>query len=198
MVQLAEADFGMTENAMGDQSNRNAHDDHLFVKFHTKPLHNAKASAEEGRPMYDDMEYISIMVPGNKTSIVDRPARQRDFDRFPKHYAAYKANEEQSLVGTPLEQWPQISRSQVEELRFFHVRSVEQLADMADAQAQQFMGINKLRQQARMYLDAAKENADMSQYTADMEEKDNQIAALNQAVQDLQSSIATLKAASEE
>ncbi len=186
---LQEAEFAMTDNAMSDQSNRFRKDENLFVKFHIKPLQSKGKSVIEGRPIFEDQEYVSIMVPGNKTSIVDRPARQTDRDRFPKHYAAFKANEGDLLEGTPLEQWPQISRSQVEELRYFNVRTVEQVAQMADAQAQQFMGINTLRTAARLFIDAAKENADLSKYVADMEEKDNQIAVLTQAVEALKDKV---------
>ena len=70
------------------------------------------------------------MVPGDKCSIVDRPASAEDKARFPKHYAAFQGNNEDLVQGTPLETWPQLTRSQVEEMRYFHVRTVEQLAGM--------------------------------------------------------------------
>lgn len=195
---LAEAGLDMTQNAMGDLSARFSKDEQLFVKFHTQPLQNKKASAEEGRPIFDDREYISIMVPGDKCSIIDRPASDQDKQRFPKHYAAFASNEETQVQGTPLEQWPQLTRSQVEEMRYFNVRTVEQLAGMADTQTQQFRGMNTLRTKAQQFLEAAKDNAVNVKLNAELEDRDNQISALMQAVEDLKGKVTALETPEED
>ena len=192
-MQLAEAGFSMTENAMGDLSARFAKDDHLFVKFHTQPLHNQKKSAEAGRPIYDDREYVSIMVPGDKCSIIDRPASPEDIQRFPKHYERFKTNAADQSTGTPLEHWPSLTRSQVEEMKYFGVHTVEQLAGMADTQTQQFRGMNTLRTKAQQFLDAAADNAVNDRLNAELADRDNQIAALMQAVEDLKTKVTALE-----
>ena len=185
-MQLAEAGFGMTETAMGDLSARFDKDQNLYVRFYSHPKQDAVKSAEEGRPIFHDTEYVSIMVPGDKSSIVERPARDSDRQRFPKHYQAFKNNEEEVLDGTPLEAWPGLTRSQVEELRYFNIRTVEQLASVSDSHAQKFMGINILRRKAEAYMDAAAGNAATDKMAAELESRDNEIAALKQAVEELQ------------
>jgi hypothetical protein len=66
----------------------------------------------------------------------------------------------QSPEGTPLEQWPQLTVSQVHEFKAMNVFSVEQLAGMSDANAQRFMGGNELRRKAATFLKVSKDTAE--------------------------------------
>jgi hypothetical protein len=157
-----EADMSTTSAAFEGRAGRYTEDNTLLVKFfsHSKP--NATKSAEEGRPIFVDTDYIQIMQPGNKDSIVIRPATEMDRARFPDHYRKYKARVDQVPTdGTPLAEWPQITRSQAEELRFQNVLTVEQLAGMSDANAQGVMGINSLKQKARDFLEGHDKSAEL-------------------------------------
>ncbi len=184
MVQLAEAGFDTTDMALGEH-NRYIGDDKLYVRFHTHPKQSKSKTAEAGRPIFVDTEYVTIMVPGDKTSIVSRPAYDRDKQRFAKQYAAFKNNQDDVLVGTPLEQWPGIKRSQVEEMKYFNIRTVEQLADLSDTHSQQFMGVNELKKRAQAFLAAAEDNAANEKLAAELAIRDDEITALKQAVEEL-------------
>lgn len=186
-------DYGATELAMQGNNARYAGDNRLLVQFHVLPMIDDVRSAEEGRPIYKDVDHVRIMQPGNKESIVDRPVTEMDIARFRQQYDNWKSGQEELIEGTPLEAWPEITRAQVEEMRYFNVRTVEQLADMADAHAQKFMGINALRKAARLYRDRAAKNAVSTKLQKQLAEKDNQIAALNAALQDLQAKVAGLE-----
>ena len=185
MSKLQEAGCDMTEQAIGN-AGRFAKDDSLYVRFYSHPKQDPVKSAEEGRPIFNDTEYVSIMVPGDKTSIIERPARDMDRQRFAKHYAAFKNDAEEVLEGTPLAAWPGLTRSQVEELRYFNIRTVEQLATVSDSHAQKFMGINTLRNKAQAYIEAAAGNAATDKMALELESRDNEITALKQAVEELQ------------
>ena len=126
----------------------------LLVKFFIRPRLDEAASAEADRPIYREVEYVDIRIPGSPDNRV-RPATPRDKARFPKHYAAFKNRVSQEMLeGTPLAEWPQITRSQVEELAFFGVKTVEQLAGMSDANAQQSRaGFVGLKTKAKEWLD---------------------------------------------
>lgn len=155
---LEEADFGMTDMAF----NRNAApgDEHLLVRFFPVPTENKAKSEAEGRPIFEDVDYIEIRVPGAKDPLYCQPARKNNIDRFPEHYRRYKARMSQEIVsGTPLTEWPGITRGQVEELKFVNVLTVEQLIAMSDTHAQKFMGINSLKEKAKAYLAAAGDQA---------------------------------------
>ena len=189
-----EADYGMTEQAMQGQNARYAHDDKLFVTFFKHPRKDEKRTLKEGRPMYNDEDYVRIMVPGDKDSIVIRPARDMDKERFAKQFAAYEKGEGEAHSGTPLKAWPMVTRGQVEELKFFGVHTVEALADLADIHVQKFMGVGTLKDQAKAFIQNAKEAAPLVQLNAAIDQKDSEIAALMEAVDDLKTIVTELKA----
>jgi len=168
-----EAGYGLTDIAMraGSNNARYANDDSLFVKFFRHPRLNRSASEAEGRPIYVETDYIEIRQPGNKTSVICRPASQMDKERFPEHWKKYEARiTEEHVEGTRLEEWPGITRSQVEELRFFNVRTVEQLVSMSDNNGRNIMGFNMLKQKAKEFLDLADKEA--------IKKRDEHIASL--------------------
>ncbi len=192
-----EADYGMTESAFlgGEQNARYAHDNKLFVTFFKHPREDKAASLKEGRPIYKDEDYVRIMVPGDKDSIIVRPARDMDKQRFAKQFAAYEQGESASMDGMPLKAWPMVTRGQVEELKYFGCHTVEQLADLADIHVQKFMGMGTLKEQAKAYIQSAKENAPLVQLNAAVEQKDSEIAALTEAINDLKTIVTDLQEA---
>lgn len=177
----AEAAYSLTQGAY----ERDYGDEKLFVKFFFHPKHNKKKSVEEGRPIFDDTEYVEIQIPGDKDNIVRRPASTKDKERFPKHYAAFKNKGEEALVGTPLSAVPWITQGGVEELKHFGVHTVEQLAGITDANAQNFRGVNTLRDQAKTFLEAAAGNAPLIQMQAELEDRDKKISALEIKIENL-------------
>lgn len=164
---------------MADESWNPAGDEKLHVTFRLEPLKDEAASREQGRPIFKEVEFIKIAVPGQKTEIVERVVREKDRERFARQYDRWKRNgEQEALIGTPLAEWPGITRSQVEELKHFNVRSVEQLANLSDGNAQKFPGIQALKAKAKDYLEKAKGNAPLEKMRAELSERDNQIEAL--------------------
>ena len=190
---MNEADYNVTDMAIAGNNARYAGDKNLWVQFNLEPMVDDEASAKEGRPIYKEVEHIKIMQPGNKESIVCRPITQMDKARFRQQYENWKAGHEELLEGQPLEQWARISKAQVEELKYFGVRTVEQLATMSDAHSQKFMGIAMLRNLAREDMQRGKEGAMSSQMLEALQAKDNQIATLQEALGQLQKTVAELK-----
>lgn len=185
-------DYHKAEITPGYTDARYAGDSSLWVQFGLEPMPDDEASAKEGRPIFKEVEHIKIMQPGNKESIILRPVTDLDRGRFRKQYENWKSGHEDLIEGTPLEQWPAVTRAQVEELKHFNVRTVEQLADISDAHAQKFMGINSLRRLAQEYINKGKEGALSTQMIEALKAKDNQIAALQEALNGLQAQVAEL------
>jgi len=192
---MLEADYAITEQAMLGEGNnaRFAGDDKLFVVFFNHPRKDEEATLKEGRPQFKDEAYVRIMVPGDKDSVIIRPARDMDKQRFAKQFAAFEAGEGEIHDGTPLKAWPMVTRSQVEEMKFFGIYTVEQLADLADVHVQKFMGLGKLKEQAQAFIQASREAAPMVQLNAAIDAKDSEIAALQQAVEDLMEKVTALE-----
>jgi len=179
-MSLAEADYSMTQRAMEGRSA----DDRLMIKFELFPHPNEGKSLEAGHPVYDDREYITIIVPGDKTSIVHRPVWAQDKERFSRQYAAFKQGLSQETTGLPLKLWGGCTLGQAKEFEYFNVKTVEQLAAMSDGNGAGIMGFNSLKQRAVDYLRNAKDQQPMIEMRAEIEKKNTEIATMMQALKD--------------
>lgn len=134
--------------------------DNCIPVFYVKPVQNNFRSQAEGRPIFEDREYVQVIVPGDTKSEVNREVQDRDKDRWPEQYRRFKEDAEQATDGTPLEQWPAVSVSQVAELKAKKIRTVEQLASVSDSALQNLgLGARQLRDRAKAWLEAAAGNA---------------------------------------
>jgi hypothetical protein len=153
---MQEADMSMTNMAMAAGTGQRQGDETLLVKFMLEPMKSNTKSKEAGRPIFIDVDWIEVMQPGNKDSIIKRVATPQDKNRFPEHFRKYKAREDQEAVeGTLLSEWPGVGKSQCEELKFFNIRTIEQLIGMSGSNMQGIMGINGLQEKAKKYLEAS-------------------------------------------
>ncbi len=183
MVQTADFDYKDF-----DSNAQKAGDASLLVKFFLKTVQDKTQTAKEGRPMFKEVEYIDIKIPGSRGGGACRPVRQKDLDRFPEHYSMFKNRIEAPVSGTPLAEWLLMSRSQAEELAFHNVKTVEQLAEMSDTHVGKFMGLNTMKAKAKEWLKAAKDAAPAAELQAAIAEKDVQIASLIERLNALEGS----------
>ena len=115
-------------------------------------------SQQEGRPIYEDREFVNIMIVGQRGATVHEPVNDEHKMRWPKEYAAFKAGRELPPEGTPLAEWPDstMTKARVMELAFFNIRTVEDLAAVHDnALGNLGMGARELREKARTFLEIA-------------------------------------------
>lgn len=168
-----------------EQPQRGNGDEQLLVKFFIHPKLDQTATAEQGRPIYRETEFIDIRVPGSPDNVV-RPATQIDIQRFPRHYAAFKNRvTEDYIEGTLLSEWPLVNRSQVEELAFFGIKTVEQLSQVSDANGQGLMGFQSLKRKAREWLDNAAQGVTLAEMKEQLARRDEELEALRLKVEEL-------------
>src|SRR4051812_13313892 len=100
-----------------------AGDEKLLVIFYKDIVQDELKSVEAGRPIYRDTDFIRIHVPGDPTNVNVRPASEIDKRRFSVQWGRYLQGlkEEDQMTGTPLREWPPVTRAQVEELRHFQL-----------------------------------------------------------------------------
>ncbi len=163
-------------------------DKKLHAVFYMHFLQNPTKSQAEGRPIFDDVVFVKIFVPGDRTNIIDRPERPDDKFRFATQYARFKAGQDQRATGTPIEEWPIVTRGMAEELKFAGFSTVEQIAGASDTATQKMMGFQDLKSKAKAYLEVAKGN---SAPIEDLTAKLNEVLAQNKIMQE---TIATLNA----
>jgi hypothetical protein len=106
--------------------------DGAHPRFFMDTRQNKFRSEAEGAPRFDEVEMVEILIPGDRLSTSVQIVNDSHRRRWPKAYAAFKEGQEAPVDGTPLDQLPGMTKARVEELRFFHVRSIEQLAGMPD------------------------------------------------------------------
>ena len=164
---------------------RYAQDDKLYVRFKMMPVLNAFKSQEAGRAIYDEKEYIVVVIPGDSKTTGEFPVDDIFRRRFPKQYAAFKEGRELAASGTPLEMWPQMTVGMVAELKAMNIRTVEELAALDDGRAQKIMGSHDLRRRAQVFIEAAKGEATNNKIVVELEKRDEEIAELKRQMAEL-------------
>jgi hypothetical protein len=170
-----------------DFENRTKSDPKAFVRFFIMPVKDEKASIEAGRPIFKEEEMCEILVPGSQSN---RPVKRVNSivkQRFSQQYASWKAtgNSEEYLSGTHLAEVPWITRSQVEELAYFRIRTLEQLASVNDNACSRMTGLFNLRAKAKEYLARAEADAPFEKLQAQIDELKAQIQVKDQTIAEL-------------
>jgi hypothetical protein len=130
--------------------------DRTIAEFFTQPVHLEAKSRDEGRPIYEDREFVRIIIPGNRGSVVVQPVGDEHRQRHAVQYEAFKKGLAAISEGTPLGDWPPISRSMALEFAHFNVLTVEHLAGLNDVQLQHMpMGTRELVKAAKVFLEVA-------------------------------------------
>lgn len=169
----------------------------VIVEFEDKEVKNEFKSEQEGRPIYDMVPFITIDFPGDRTKKVCRPVKLEstssvpsDPERFSRQWEQFKNQQEQTSEGTPITEWPPLTRAEAMELKGVKVYTVEQLAALPDT-AITFLGGRQYRDKAINWLAAAKTGSVSTAVMAKLEtlQSDNEM---------LKKQIADLTAAREE
>jgi hypothetical protein len=169
----------------------------LAVRFFIMPLQNEHKSQQEGRPIFDDTEMVEIRARGDRTSVISRPVRDTDKVRFREAYLAFKDGNKVLESGTPLKEWPLISASRCEELKYLGFVTVEQLADASDAVCSNISTLTTLKQKAKAFLEYAKGISPMERLQEEINAERSRAEAAEAQIKDLAARLAKLEAAKE-
>lgn len=163
----------------------------LFAEFRMEAVQNHAKSRAEARAVFEEVPFITILFPGDKTKKVDRPVKLEDdvdgpsdLTRFPRQWARFQAQEKQAADGLPVEQWSPLSKSQALELKAMNVHTVEQLAALPDT-ALTWLGARDLKAQAQTWLDKAEAHAVEARLTAENTQLRELISALQLQMKEL-------------
>jgi len=166
----------------------------LLVKFFSTPLRNEDKTLTEGRPIYDDVDMIEIRVRGTKDNIVQRPVRPDDKARFREAWRHHQDGEKAVQSGTPLAQWPAMSTSQVEEMKYLGFVTVEQIAEANDGVVSSITGLQGLKNKAKAFIEYSKGAAPIEQLQAKLDSSANETETLRRQLAETQAALASLTA----
>ena len=128
-------------------------ENNVFVTFYMEAIELKAESEKAGRPIFQDVPFIRVTIPGDTNNIIEHRAKDADKLKYPKAWEMFQRGEAGGHKGTPLEQWPQITRAQ---------------ANLSDAHCQKLgMGFAELRNKAKAYLAAAAGTADATAQAAE-------------------------------
>ncbi len=137
-------------------------------------------------PVYRKIEFVTIHIPGDKTLVVHRPVMAADKHRFRAQYEAFKNASGEPVDGTPIEQLPEIKPSQVADLKYVGVTTIEQMAKVADGSPlMNMMGGVGIKQRAAAWVAKNRKSSVISQTNEALKERDVQIAELQEQVKAL-------------
>src|SRR5580765_3389858 len=84
-------------------------DERLFVQFYLGSIKNEEKSVTAGHPVFDAVPFVKIVVPGDKSTIIDTIADPTHKRRFAKMWSNFQGSLSQEMSGMPLRDWPAIT-----------------------------------------------------------------------------------------
>lgn len=167
-----------------------------IVQFFRDAVQNNFKSAQEGRPIYEEKDFIRITTPGDTRTVVVERVNDVHKRQYPKSWDAYSKGLDEVLEGTPISQWNQASLSQAKELAHFNVRTVEQLATVSDGNLQHMgPGFQALRERAKQFLQTTTADAGATEVARENEQLREQNQLLKEQNEGLKAALADAKTA---
>jgi hypothetical protein len=165
-------------------SDENNADSRLQVRFYKRPVQQEAETLASGRPIYKEFDFVHICVAGDTLTEIDTYVLQSHKTRFPIQWANYQnriGKDDQEVIGTPVAEWPLVSKSQAEELRAMRFYTVESIAGASDQQLQRMgmaagMSPYAFRDKAKSFLNLASDSAETDKRTQEINELKEELA----------------------
>jgi hypothetical protein len=165
-----------------------------FPTFYVEAVENRSKSELEGRPVFDEVEYVRIMIAGDQKTEVVKKVTDAVRNQYRGEYQYWKQTQQQAVTGTPIEQWPAASVSFVKTAKVLNVNTVEQLADLGDAALQRLgMGARDMQARARAFLLAARDGAATEKLAAENNRMADEIELLKKQIAEMGAKFAELQ-----
>ncbi len=160
--------------------------DGLLVKFFIDSVHLDFKSKEAGRPIFEDREFVEIIPIGDPKTVLVRECTEKDRQRFIQEYERFKRGEGEKHVGTPLTEWPAMRPSQIKQLNYLNIFTVEHLSQCDDQSMQRIgPGARELVASANAYIARAKDVSVTTKYAMENERLKDELERVKEQVSKL-------------
>lgn len=155
-------------------------EDTCIPNFHYQVVQDEQKTAKEGKPVFEEIEMVEIIIPGNDRERPCFRVTQEYIDRWPEPYRRFKEKLEKKMEdGYYLEEWPQITRSMAATLKHHHISTVEQLAKIPDANLMNIgPGILDLKYKAQKFVETMADEAVVQKMAEELKQRDKKIELL--------------------
>lgn len=146
-------------------------------RFSWRPKLNKERTRTEGREVYEDAPWLDVQV--DSQTAISTYATPADLKTYSASYKRFlEDSKSEGIIGTRLEQWAPMGRSVVEEYRFLKIRTVEELANIPDADLPRYPMGREWSGQAKAWLKAAKDGAPVAKIAREYEDLKARFAEL--------------------
>jgi len=191
---LDPTDFSQIEAEMLSRQQKRSE---LNLRFFTDAVENKAKSLEAGRPIFMQIDYVAVNVPGSRDEVIHKVSGEIQ-QRYAAQYAHWKQTQDQPLEGTPLDQVPWLNVAQIRELQALNIRSLEQLASLSDTAVQHMkMGGHDLRKKALAYMESATGSAEVQRLITRISELERECGRLQDVVREVNQRYEALLATTE-
>ena len=151
-----------------------------LVKFYRQWVKNDWKSEQEGRPLGDTFDFISIRGLGQDKSHVKRKSGPKDQMDYPREWDLYQRGLEQVALGTPLNQWPVMDEDSILRLNSHNIHTIEAVANLSDAGILEVgTGARELQKRAKKFIEDDSPKA----AAANLKVRAEKLTAENEALQ---------------
>ncbi len=161
------------------------------ILFHPVQVKDNFRSKLENTPRYVEKIFITIITAGDRLSVIDRPIREEDKDKYPVEWARWEKTKENRIPGTPMENWQSITDTQKAEFKAMNIFTVEQFAQLPDSMAVKIMGFHQLRDKAKAFAASQRDSELMDKIRREMDQK---LVAKDTEIEELRNMLKTIMA----
>ena len=161
--------------------------------FFVDQVEDGRATEEAGTLKMRDVEFVRLFMAGDMNSSPVHPVTKELRERFADAYdkwARTRANDH--IEGMPLAAWPLAPRGFVMEMKALHIRSVEDLAAVADTNIGKISDGRIWREKAKAWLDTNKDAGAAAKYAARATSLEADNADLRRQLAELAARVETL------
>ncbi|RWI60250.1 MAG: hypothetical protein EOQ93_03035 [Mesorhizobium sp.] len=180
-----------------------ANQDLIAPRFFTAAVENPAETKKQGRPIFEDKEFVEVKFAGDKLRVHVAPAHEKFRQRkmpngdsewvtyaqeYQPIYERFKAGLFEQGIGTPLSELTFLTEAKRSELKALNIKTAEALASLDGAPLKMLgMGGRELKNQAQAFLDKANGSADVTRLAAENEAMKQVIADMQRQLSEIQS-----------
>lgn len=157
--------------------------------FRMEAKQNKAKTLTEGRPIFDQVPFVTIISPGDNKNVPDTKVLDEHRQRWPRQWEAFEKGLEQPIDGTPINQWPILNNAQVAELKALNIHTIEEMASLSDGGTQQIVGLMTLKQQAIAHLATSKDDGVVYEALDKVEKLEERMTAMLQENKELRAAV---------
>lgn len=156
---------GIKMNNQGYGIAEYGNDSNLIVMFYNRAVEDPAKSAQAGRKICVDTDFVKINHPGERLNQIDRPATDADKRRFQYQWSQYVHNKTQVPEGTPIDLLFPNNPSTAENLRALGIHTIEQCAILSSHALDNIgMGAQEYQNKAKAYLTSSEKGVSFHKF----------------------------------